>query len=133
MTEFLAAYDAQLARWPAGTETIDAPSRYGRTRVIACGPRGGAPLVLLSGGGATATAWFAVAAELAGHRLYAVDRLGDAGRSVPLGAPLRTRARRRLRYPACQAVDQPGPAGGAGAGSGCRQVDTGSNACTPPT
>jgi pimeloyl-ACP methyl ester carboxylesterase len=91
MTEFLAAYDALLARWPAGTETIDAPSRYGRTRVISCGPRGGAPLVLLSGGGATATAWFAVAAELAGHRLYAVDRLGDAGRSAPLGAPLHTR------------------------------------------
>ncbi|MEU3875905.1 MULTISPECIES: alpha/beta fold hydrolase [Streptomyces] len=47
--------------------------------------------MLLHGGGATGTAWFANAPALgARHRVYAVDILGDVGRSERAGLPLRT-------------------------------------------
>ncbi|MCX5149546.1 alpha/beta fold hydrolase [Streptomyces sp. NBC_00320] len=91
--QFFAAYDALLARWPAGTAEIDVPTPYGTTRVHAYGPAEAAPLLLLHGGGSTGAVWFANAAALgAHHRVLAVDILGDAGRSVRAGRPLRTTA-----------------------------------------
>ncbi|MFC0864192.1 alpha/beta fold hydrolase [Sphaerimonospora cavernae] len=80
---FLAAYDAVLERWPVKVEPIDLPSAYGTTRVNACGPADAPPLILLHGGGTTAASWFANVAELARrHRVYAVDRIGEPGRSI---------------------------------------------------
>ncbi|MFC4518123.1 alpha/beta fold hydrolase [Streptomyces ehimensis] len=88
---FFAAYDALLARWPAGTAEQTVPTPYGPTRVHAYGPPDSPPLVLLHGGGATGTAWFSNAPALgARHRVYAVDILGDVGRSERAGLPLRT-------------------------------------------
>jgi pimeloyl-ACP methyl ester carboxylesterase len=87
---FTAAYDAVLARWPVPVEPVDLASEFGTTHVQVCGPADGPPLVLLHGGGATSTVWFAVVGELARrHRVYAVDQIGDAGRSVHDGRPLR--------------------------------------------
>jgi hypothetical protein len=43
--QIFAAYDALLARWPAGTEEIDVATAYGGTRVHAHGPAGAPPLV----------------------------------------------------------------------------------------
>ncbi|MFG3055945.1 alpha/beta fold hydrolase [Kitasatospora sp. NPDC048239] len=87
---FFAAYDAALARWPAPTEALDVRTKHGTTRVNACGPRDGRPLVLLHGGGATSAAWSANVGALAaaGHRVLAVDLIGDPGRSVLDGPPL---------------------------------------------
>ncbi|MEU1850184.1 alpha/beta hydrolase [Streptomyces sp. NPDC019990] len=91
--EFFAAYDALLARWPAGTTEIDVPTPYGVTRVHAYGPAEGTPVLLLHGGGSTGTVWFVNAPALGTHhRVLAVDILGDAGHSVPGGHPLRTTA-----------------------------------------
>ncbi|CAL9355545.1 Carboxylesterase YbfK [Streptomyces sp. enrichment culture] len=88
---FSAAYDALLARWPAGTEELDVPTPFGATRVHAHGPADAPPVLLLPGGGATGAVWFHTAAALgARHRVLAADILGDAGRSVPQGRPLRT-------------------------------------------
>lgn len=85
---YLAAYDAVLERWPVEVTPIDVPSAYGTTRVNACGPQDAPPLVLLHGGGATSTVWFANVADLARtHRVFAVD--GD-GRSIHNGAPIAT-------------------------------------------
>jgi pimeloyl-ACP methyl ester carboxylesterase len=90
-TAFFAAYDAVLARWPAPPTTVDIESEYGTTRVYTCGPEDGEPLVLLPGHGATATVWFGTAAAFAAHhRVHAVDPLGDAGRSIAHGTPIRT-------------------------------------------
>ncbi|MFJ6566922.1 alpha/beta fold hydrolase [Streptomyces sp. NPDC091292] len=81
---FDTAYDAIMARWPDGTESLTVPTPYGPTRVHACGPRGAPPLVLLPGGGATSAGWYALAAELSKtHRVFAVDLVGDAGHSAP--------------------------------------------------
>lgn len=88
--EFLAAYDAMLARWPAGWQPVDVASRYGTTRVNVSGPQGAPPLVLFHGFGATSAVWFATVSELSrAWRVHAVDHMGDAGRSVPDGRPIR--------------------------------------------
>jgi pimeloyl-ACP methyl ester carboxylesterase len=86
---FSAAYDAVLAKWPIPVEARDVPTAYGATRVHVCGAPDTTPLVLLHGGGATSTSWFANVGELGErHRIYAVDLIGDAGRSVADGKPV---------------------------------------------
>ncbi|MFC8345263.1 alpha/beta fold hydrolase [Streptomyces sp. NPDC057280] len=81
---FQAAYDKVMAKWPADREAVRVPTPFGTTHVTVCGPADAPPLVLLPGGGATSASWYAQAAELArGHRVHAVDLIGDAGRSVP--------------------------------------------------
>ncbi|MER5501752.1 alpha/beta hydrolase [Streptomyces sp. NPDC002561] len=89
---FLAAYDEVLAtRWPAGTTHTELPTPYGTTRVNSHGPEEAPPLVLLAGGGATSTVWYAQAAHLGRtHRVHAVDLVGDPGRSVAGERPVRT-------------------------------------------
>ena len=82
---FQDAYDALLRRWSVPVEQLDLAG----THVNACGPADAPPLVLLAGHGATSAVWFAVAPKLAeNHRIYAVDLIGDAGRST--GTPPRT-------------------------------------------
>ncbi|MFC9327540.1 alpha/beta fold hydrolase [Kitasatospora sp. NPDC057015] len=91
LTRFLAAYDAAVDAWPVPVDRLDLPSAFGTTRVLACGPEGGEPLVLLHGGGATAAVWSANAAELSRtRRVFAVDRIGEPGRSRPGGRAIRS-------------------------------------------
>jgi pimeloyl-ACP methyl ester carboxylesterase len=91
LTRFLAAYDAVLDHWPVPVDQMDLTSAYGTTRVTACGPVDGEPLVLLHGGGATSAVWFANVADLSRtRRVYAVDRIGEAGRSLRGDRPLRS-------------------------------------------
>ncbi|GAA3396371.1 alpha/beta fold hydrolase [Streptomyces roseoviridis] len=86
------AYDAVLARWPGDTTTTRVPTPYGTTHLISHGPADAPPVLLLPGGGATATGWHGTAAALgAAHRVHAVDLVGEPGRSVAdPGRPLRT-------------------------------------------
>ncbi|MFF4947879.1 alpha/beta fold hydrolase [Streptomyces chattanoogensis] len=91
LPRFLAAYDALLDRWPLPVERLDLVSAYGTTRVTACGPEDGEPLVLVHGGGATSPMWCAHVAELGRtRRLYAIDRIGEPGRSVRGDRPIRS-------------------------------------------
>ena len=88
---FFSAYDRVLAKCPLPIDTIDVESDYGTTRVNATGPVDGAPVVLLPGGGATSTVWFANVAALArGNRVFAIDPMGEPGRSVVGRKPIRT-------------------------------------------
>ena len=87
---FAAAYDELAGRWPKPLTALDVGGEFGTTHVLACGPAGGPPVVLLPSHGATAPAWFAVARALgAAHRVYAIDPVGDAGLSVASGRPAR--------------------------------------------
>ena len=89
---YLAHYDAVSSRWPVLSTTRVVPTSYGRTFVRISGPEGAPPLVLLPGGGSSLLNWAPnVAALSAHHRVYAIDRLGDIGRSVYL-RPLKTSA-----------------------------------------
>jgi pimeloyl-ACP methyl ester carboxylesterase len=93
MTDFSAAYDELLARWGVAVEHVELDGDFGTTHVNACGPIGRPPVVLLAGHGATSPVWFGVAPSLAASpRVYAIDLIGDAGRSVVRGTPPRTQA-----------------------------------------
>jgi pimeloyl-ACP methyl ester carboxylesterase len=90
---FRAAYEKVTAKWPADREEFVVTTPFGATHVNACGPRDAPPLVLLpGGGGATSASWFANVGDLARtHRVYAVDLIGEPGRSMrEAGHPLRT-------------------------------------------
>jgi pimeloyl-ACP methyl ester carboxylesterase len=84
----MAVYEAALARWPVPYEQFDVPTGFGSTHVIASGPKGGPPLVLLHGQWSSATMWSTVIAELSrDRRAYALDQIDDVGRSVRTRIP----------------------------------------------
>ncbi|UCD79784.1 MAG: alpha/beta hydrolase [Desulfobacterales bacterium] len=81
--KYLAAYEAMFALWQVPHECIDVKTSYGSTHINVSGPDDGHPLVLLHAAGLTSTVWFANIAQLsANHRVYAVDVIGDAGKSI---------------------------------------------------
>ena len=70
----MAAYDTALALWPVPYESFDVPTRFGNTHIIASGPKGAPPLVLLHATSASATMWFPNIADLSReYRVYALD------------------------------------------------------------
>jgi len=89
---YLAAYDATLALWPVPVESVDVPTRFGNTHVNACGPEGAPPLLLLHAFAISSTMWYPNVAELSrSYRIYALDTIGDKGKSVstrPILPPL---------------------------------------------
>ncbi|WP_203899973.1 alpha/beta fold hydrolase [Virgisporangium aliadipatigenens] len=88
---FLAAYSAALdALWPPHA-SFEVAGPFGVTRGLRLGPATGEPVVLLHGWGSNAVAWYPTARLLGDSRpVYAIDTLGDAGRSVqhaPISGP----------------------------------------------
>jgi pimeloyl-ACP methyl ester carboxylesterase len=82
-TEYLAAYDAMMAYWPVPYESMDIPGHYGCTHLVVSGPNDAPALVLLHGGRASLTMWSANVSDLSReHRVYAVDIIGQPGKSV---------------------------------------------------
>lgn len=76
-------YDSILARWPVPYTGITLPTRHGDTFIIASGDETAPPLVLLHGSASNATAWIGDIEALSRHfRVYAVDTIGEPGRSV---------------------------------------------------
>jgi pimeloyl-ACP methyl ester carboxylesterase len=81
-SSLLDSYARVLARWPLPYESRYVETRYGRAHVLASGPAYAPPVVLLHGGGGNATTWVHNIARLAGSlQVYAVDIIGDAGRT----------------------------------------------------
>ncbi|MBA9003928.1 alpha/beta fold hydrolase [Thermomonospora cellulosilytica] len=82
-------YRELLAGWPVPAEHRTVPTREGDTFVVACGPPGAPPVVLLHGAGSNALTWAGDAAVWSGHRrVYAVDVIGEPGLSAPSRPPL---------------------------------------------
>ncbi len=81
---FMAAYERVFALWPQPAEEFDVETATATTRVHAYRPHpGGAPVVLLTGAGGNAAAWFPhVAALAASGPVYGIDMPGDANPSV---------------------------------------------------
>src|SRR4051794_38303290 len=77
--------DALWADHPA--EAIDVPTRFGPTRAYHW-PGCGVPLVLLHGGVCTSVVWQPFAAARGDRDVYALDLMGDVGRTEQR-APLR--------------------------------------------
>ena len=81
--KYMAAYEAMFSLWKVPYDSIEVKTSYGSTHINVSGPGDGYPLVLLHAAGLSSTVWFANIAELsAHHRVYAVDVIGDAGKSV---------------------------------------------------
>jgi pimeloyl-ACP methyl ester carboxylesterase len=81
--KYMAAYEAMFALWKVPHDCVDVKTSYGSTHINISGPDDGYPLLLLHGAGLTSTVWFANIAALSAHyRVYAVDTIADAGKSV---------------------------------------------------
>lgn len=84
-------YDEALSHWPVPYHTRLIPTRHGDTFVIACGDEGAPPLVLLHGAGTNSAIWIGDVAQYSQrYRVYAVDLLGEAGKSAPNRPPWET-------------------------------------------
>ena len=83
--KFMAAYERVFALWPQPVEEFDIETATATTRVHACRPHSdGAPIVLLTGAGGNAAAWFPQVAALAKDGpVYGIDLPGDANPSIP--------------------------------------------------
>lgn len=82
-TKYMAAYDAMFSLWKVPFDAVNVKTRYGSTHINVSGPSDGHPLVLLHAAGLSLTAWFMNIGELsANYRVYAVDVIGDAGKSI---------------------------------------------------
>lgn len=77
-------YERALERAQIACDSITVPTRYGESHIVAVGPKDAEPLVLLHGMEGNAASW---RHQLAGlqteFRLYALDIIGSAGKSVP--------------------------------------------------
>lgn len=81
--ELMRLYDARLAAWPTPHESVYVDTSYGRVHVIVAGPEGAPPLVLLHASGVASWSWLFNAEGWNAHfRTFAIDTLGDAGKSV---------------------------------------------------
>jgi pimeloyl-ACP methyl ester carboxylesterase len=89
---YFAQYDAAMKLWPVPYDEMDITDRFGVTHLIASGPSTASPLVLLHGYWATLTMWTPNIAEFSkGHRVYAIDVMGQPGKSIP-DEPIRNAA-----------------------------------------
>ncbi len=80
---YLAAYEAVLKQWPVPYEELYIPTRFGKTHVIASGPKEAPPLVLLHPAGAGAVIWLRNVEAFSQHyRTYAVDTVGAPNKSI---------------------------------------------------
>ena len=78
------AYDSALAHWPVPYEELDLPTQFGITHIITSGPKDAKPIFLLHGQDSSAIAWIYNVLDLSRtFRIYAIDTLGDIGKSKP--------------------------------------------------
>jgi pimeloyl-ACP methyl ester carboxylesterase len=78
------SYESVLQHWPVPFERITVPTGQGKTFVIACGPPGACPVVLLHGSGTNSSSWIRdVAVWARQYRVYAIDLIGEPGFSAP--------------------------------------------------
>jgi pimeloyl-ACP methyl ester carboxylesterase len=80
----MALYDGLLDQWPVPYAGLAVDTRHGATFVVASGEESKPPLVLLHGAGTNSAVWGADVVDYAHHyRVYAVDLLGEPGKSAP--------------------------------------------------
>jgi len=85
------AYDDSLSLWPIPYTTALVDTPHGRTHVVCSGNAAGPPIVLLHAASLSSVQWYPQVAALgADHRLFAVDIMGDIGRSSQTG-PMHSR------------------------------------------
>lgn len=82
-------YDGMLGQWPVEHELLEIPTRHGNTFIIASGDPDADPLILLHGAGSNSLMWINDIPAYSKHcRVYAVDLIGEAGKSAANRPPL---------------------------------------------
>jgi pimeloyl-ACP methyl ester carboxylesterase len=82
--QYMEVSEAVLALWNTPYEALDAPTRFGTTRIHAAGSKANPAMILSPGFGANSTMWFPNIAALSSRfRVYAVDTTGQPGKSLP--------------------------------------------------
>lgn len=78
----MALYDEKMQTWPVEHEDLYVETQYGTVHVIASGEQELPPLMMLHASGVAGWSWKYNAEGLSQHfRIYAVDLIGDAGKS----------------------------------------------------
>ena len=86
----MAFYDSVLTQWPAANEKLTIPTRHGDTFVVASGEETLPPLVLVHGSSTNSAMWAGDVVTYSRHyRVYAIDTLGEPGKSAPNRPPLK--------------------------------------------
>jgi pimeloyl-ACP methyl ester carboxylesterase len=81
--KFLEMYDEAMNRWPDSRGELKLETSFGRTHVHSYGNGKGDPIVLLHGANGTSASWANNIVALGEHHpVFAVDTIGDAGRSI---------------------------------------------------
>jgi pimeloyl-ACP methyl ester carboxylesterase len=79
----MAIYDDKLEQWPVPYESVYVDTLYGKVHTIVSGPEDAPPLLLLHASGMSASSWVYNMEFLNQYyRTYAIDNIGEAGRSV---------------------------------------------------
>jgi pimeloyl-ACP methyl ester carboxylesterase len=79
---FMEIYDAKMKEWPVPYESLYVDTSYGQVHVIISGPEDAPPMLLLHASGVPAWSWKYNVEQLSqSYRTYAIDLIGDAGRS----------------------------------------------------
>lgn len=79
----LATYEDILTQWPIPYESRVVETSFGDTYIITSGSKETKPLVLLHGGGGNSTMFIDNVATLSNHfQIYAIDIIGEAGKSA---------------------------------------------------
>jgi pimeloyl-ACP methyl ester carboxylesterase len=83
--EIMSAYQALMEHWHKPYQELKIQTTFGETHVIASGPEGAPPVVLLHALSATATSWYRnIEALSETYRVYAVDVMGEGNKSRPI-------------------------------------------------
>jgi pimeloyl-ACP methyl ester carboxylesterase len=85
---FYSVYDTAMKHWPIPYKELDIQTGYGSTHVITAGPEDAPPLMLFHCALMTSAIWSPIIEDLArNHRIYAVDVIGDVGKTIPSNPP----------------------------------------------
>lgn len=75
-------YDSKLSEWPVPYKNLHIGTRFGSTHIIVSGAENNPPVFLFHAMGITSTMWrLNIKALTENHRVFAVDYIGDFGKS----------------------------------------------------
>jgi pimeloyl-ACP methyl ester carboxylesterase len=107
--QFMEFYDEQMEDWPVPYETVYVETRYGRAHIITGGAPDAPPLLLCHAGALPSWSWKYNIEELNSHfRTYAVDAMGEVGKTVLYDVNEHTRDGHDIADLYCEILDELG-------------------------
>jgi|GEM_PF-1236134 len=93
-TQIMRIYDRFLKLWSVPYEEINIETTWGRTHIIKAGKKNKKPLIVLNGASTNASMLFYLSKPFfENYTVYAVDSMGEPGKSKPVKIPLNDKER----------------------------------------